>query len=135
MPESGKASVMTMSLPFAPGVHILLDLHGPVTLTDKARLDAALLGAARAGGATVLSCHLHEFGEGGGITGVALLAESHISIHTWPERDYAAVDIFMCGSADARAAADHLVTALEPRRVNRTEVLRGQGNQVAQPSR
>ena len=48
---------------------------------------------------------LHTFGETGGLAGVALLAESHISIHTWPEYCYAAVDVFMCGAnADANAA-------------------------------
>ena len=117
---------MSGAAPFAPGVHILLDLHGAVMLRDARRMEAALRGAAKAAGATVLSCHLHGFGEGSGITGVALLAESHISIHTWPERDYAAVDIFMCGKADARAAADYLEKVLQPQRVERTEVLRGQ---------
>jgi S-adenosylmethionine decarboxylase len=47
----------------------------------------------------VLFSHFHAFGEGQGVTGVVLLAESHITIHTWPECGFAAADIFMCGSA------------------------------------
>lgn len=56
--------------------------------------------AATAAQATLLDIHLHDFGARAGFTGVALLAESHISIHTWPEYDHAAIDIFMCGDAD-----------------------------------
>lgn len=61
--------------------------------------------AAAAGRAHVLASHMHAFGSGGGVTGVVLLAESHITVHTWPERDYAAFDVFMCGGCDAAAAA------------------------------
>lgn len=61
--------------------------------------------AAAAGRAQVLASHMHAFGSGGGVTGVVLLAESHITVHTWPERDYAAFDVFMCGGCDAEAAA------------------------------
>lgn len=61
--------------------------------------------AAAAGRAQVLASHMHAFGSGGGVTGVVLLAESHITVHTWPERDYAAFDVFMCGRCDAEAAA------------------------------
>ena len=60
--------------------------------------------AAEAGRAHVLASHMHAFGSGG-VTGVVLLAESHITVHTWPERDYAAFDVFMCGRCDAEAAA------------------------------
>jgi len=57
---------------------------------------------------------MHNFGEGSGVTGVVLLAESHISIHTWPELKYAAVDIFMCGACDPQRAipvlGEHFLT-------------------------
>ena len=68
--------------------------------------------AAKAGGAQVLSCHMHGFGVGNGVTGVALLAESHITVHTWPERGYAAFDVFMCGDCDADSAAAAITEAL-----------------------
>ena len=53
---------------------------------------------------TLLHIYLHHFGEEQGVSGVAVLAESHISVHTWPERNFAAFDIFMCGSCDPEAA-------------------------------
>ena len=65
-------------------------------------------------GASLLKIFLHEFPSSGGITGVALLAESHMSIHTWPEKEYAAIDIFMCGHADTRRALDVLIVKLKP---------------------
>ena len=49
---------------------------------------------------------MHSFGSKSGLTGVLLLAESHISVHTWPEREYAAFDVFMCGNCDPDAAAE-----------------------------
>jgi S-adenosylmethionine decarboxylase len=105
------------------GRHLLLEHWGGTT--DPARIEAALIGAAEAAGATVLSAHLHPF-VGGGITGVLLLAESHISIHTWPEHDYAALDLFMCGAARIEAAADYLDAALTPTRTARRLLLRGE---------
>lgn len=84
-----------------PGMHVLLDLHGVsgAVLTDCPQIEQVLLDAAAAAGARVLGRRFHRFGPGQGITGVLLLAESHISIHTWPEHGYAAVDVFMCGDA------------------------------------
>jgi S-adenosylmethionine decarboxylase len=64
----------------------------------------------------VLSVELHGFGEGAGLTGVALLAESHISIHTWPETGYAALDIFMCGRCDPHQAVPVLEHWFQPGR-------------------
>ncbi|OWU86104.1 hypothetical protein ATO6_04390 [Oceanicola sp. 22II-s10i] len=113
----------------SPGTHLLIDLYGARHLTDTDRLRTALTGAARAAGATVLSDHFHGFPDRGGVTGVVLLAESHISIHTWPEIGFAAVDIFMCGRTDARAAAAHLQQALAPSDTRVTEVQRNQASQ------
>lgn len=94
------------------GRHLLIECFGALADHGAERLEALLKRAAGAGGATVLSCHMHGFGNGQGFTGVALLAESHITVHTWPERRYAAFDVFMCGECDAdRAAA---VIAAEP---------------------
>lgn len=100
-----------------PGGHGLLDLYGcPARLLcDEGYLKTALEGAAEAAGATILGCHFHTFGEGGGVTGVLLLAESHLSIHTWPEHGFAALDIFLCGSLQMETARRHLHTALAAR--------------------
>jgi len=84
----------------SPGTHLLLDLWGVKSTQDKVMIEAAMREAAKTCGATVLNLILHEFGEEYGITGVAILAESHISIHTWPELNYIALDIFMCGKCD-----------------------------------
>lgn len=103
-----------------PGLHGLLDLYGcPAdVLSCEGSLKDALLKAAGTVGATVLFEHFHSFGTGQGITGVLLLAESHISIHTWPEYGFAAADVFLCGSqnpADAAAVLRHALKAQESR--------------------
>ena len=101
-----------MSLPKnAGGRHILIESFGGHARLDAEALKGLMRRAARAGGANVLSCHMHGFGTDGGVTGVALLAESHITVHTWPERSYAAFDVFMCGDCDADKAADVIARA------------------------
>ncbi len=82
------------------GLHLILDIHTEANLCNLTAVKTGLEKAALACGATILGCTMHYFGEGAGITGVVVLAESHISIHTWPEFHFAAVDIFMCGSCD-----------------------------------
>lgn len=110
---------------FAPGLHLLIDFWDCQGLTDAAGIERALRKAATACGATVLGVTLHGFGDTGGITGVALLAESHISIHTWPETGYAALDIFMCGRCDPRRALPVLEAHFAPGRVKVSEHSRG----------
>ena len=97
------------------GTHLLADLSGiaPERLRDGAALERLLRTAATTAGAQVLHSHFHSFGAGQGVTGVVLLAESHISIHTWPECSFAAVDIFMCGAARPQLALDVIKDALQ----------------------
>ncbi len=110
------------------GRHLLADLYGCPVLDDAGLIEAALRAAAASAGATVLGVHLHHFGEGQGVTGVALLAESHMSIHSWPEHGYAAIDIFLCGARhDPAAALRTLIDHLHPERVSETLVRRGAG--------
>jgi S-adenosylmethionine decarboxylase len=110
------------------GLHLLADLHGiaPALLTDPAQLDALLREAALAAGARILHSHFHAFGEGQGVTGVLLLAESHISIHTWPESGFAAADVFMCGACEPQRALDVIEAALQPGARTIRTVPRGQ---------
>ncbi len=96
------------------GMHLLVDLWGASNLTDPAMIDGALREAAEAAGATILHSHFHHFGPDGGVSGVLVLAESHISIHTWPERDFAAIDIFMCGACDPYLSLPALRNAFAP---------------------
>lgn len=70
--------------------------------------------AALASKATILHDYVHHFGGDYGVTGVIALAESHISWHSYPETDYIAIDIFMCGSCDPELALEHLYDELEP---------------------
>lgn len=95
----------------AVGWHLLVDFYGAANLDSIIAIDTALRQAARSCGATLLDVRLHSFGEGAGITGVALLAESHLSIHTWPEAAYAAIDVFMCGRLDPHLALPALRAA------------------------
>jgi S-adenosylmethionine decarboxylase len=114
-----------MMLPFAPGTHLLIDFWGARRLDEIDFIELALNQAALACGATVLAIHLHSFGEKAGITGVAMLAESHISIHSWPEIDYVALDVFMCGSSNPHLALPVLRDFFKPRQVSITEAARG----------
>ncbi len=109
------------------GSHVILDIWTKrVDLLKSTKfMESILKDAAIISGATILSSTFHEFGEDCGITGVVILSESHISVHTWPEREYAAVDVFMCGSCDTIAAAEHISKRLEVYRTNTNEILRG----------
>lgn len=111
----------------APGRHGLLDLYDcPVArLRDESCLQQVLTAAAQAAGARILGSHFHTFGGGGGVTGVLLLAESHISIHTWPEHGFAAVDVFLCGGLRLETVRQLLEQALQPGRSRWQTVSRG----------
>jgi S-adenosylmethionine decarboxylase len=108
-----------------PGLHLLIDFWDAKHLQDAAVIERAMRDAATACGATVLEIKLHSFGEDAGITGVAILAESHISIHTWPEINYIALDVFVCGTCDPRQALTVLRSAFEPQRERVQEFQRG----------
>ena len=109
------------------GTHLIVDLRGAARLDDIGHIDKALRDAVTASGATLLHVHLHHFTPNGGVSGVAVLAESHISIHTWPERGYAAVDVFMCGSARPERTLEVFERAFRPERMEVVEHLRGRG--------
>ncbi len=96
------------------GSHVLVDFWGASNLSEPELIELTLREAANACGATVLHAHVHEFLSNGGVSGVAVLAESHISIHTWPELDFAAFDIFMCGNCAPERALPVLRRVFQP---------------------
>jgi S-adenosylmethionine decarboxylase len=107
------------------GVHLIVDLYEAEHLDDIDHIEATLRHCVEAARATLLHIHLHHF-QPNGVSGVAVLAESHISIHTWPEAGYAALDVFMCGSANPDACVPVLREAFRAKRVGVSELLRGQ---------
>lgn len=112
------------------GTHIILDLWGASKLDDLQLMESAMREAIDVAGATLLHIHLHHFTPNGGISGVAVLAESHISVHTWPERNFAAFDVFMCGDAKPELCVPVLQKAFDPDHIGISEHLRG-ANPVA----
>jgi len=107
------------------GTHLLIDLWGASNLCDPDHIDRALREAAEAAGATILHGHFHHFSPNGGVSGVLVLAESHISIHSWPERSFAALDVFMCGDCDPYKALPILKEIFTPDFVTLAENKRG----------
>ena len=110
----------------AIGTHILLELHGcsPESLNDLQFVRNTLIEAALAVGATIVGESFHKF-QPQGVTGIVAIAESHLSIHTWPEYGYAAADIFTCGSVHPDRAAELIVARLRPREPAVFEMKRG----------
>jgi len=111
----------------ALGTHILCELSGcdAEVLKDVAGVEEILKTAAVKANATVLTTAFHRF-EPQGVSGVVVIAESHLSIHTWPEAGYAAMDFYTCGHAtDPWAACEYAAKMLLARSMRTTEVKRG----------
>jgi len=106
--------------------HVLYDIWvaDPTPLERVEPLEELLVRAARAGGATILHQYFHPFAPCG-VTGFLLLAESHLSVHTWPEEGFAAFDIFSCGDMDTEAIVDTVRQALRPARERLQLIQRG----------
>jgi len=84
----------------ATGLHLIGDLHGCACdrrlMYDAAHLESFCKARVQAAGLTTVGSLFHAFGEDGGVTGVIVLAESHLSIHTWPESGYVTLDVYVC---------------------------------------
>ena len=93
------------------GKHCILELYGcdPIKLNDESFVRTSLTLASKVAGANLLNMITHKF-HPQGVTGLALLSESHISIHTWPESRYAAIDVFTCGKKTMPEKACKLLT-------------------------
>ena len=108
------------------GTHLILEVVNGAGLDDEARIQAAFREIVEVCGATLLHIHTHKFSPQG-VSGVAVLAESHISVHTWPEIGYGAFDVFMCGDARPWLSVDVLKRAFATDDVRARELLRGDG--------
>ncbi len=122
--QSADHFVERNGLKFA-GTHLIIDLWGAKNVDDIALMERAMREAVQVAGATLLHIHLHHFTPNNGISGVAVLAESHISVHTWPERGFAAFDIFMCGDAKPHKAIKVLRKHFAPTQIVVNEQMRG----------
>jgi len=108
-----------------PGRHLIVEFYDAVGLDNAAFIIQVLRQAAEDAKAQLLALHHHVFTPSGGVTAFAMLAESHISIHTWPIECYAAVDIFMCGVCNPLACLPALSMAFRPKRASVLDLSRG----------
>lgn len=107
-PETARITVL--------GHHRLLEFCGcdPAILDDAPHLERLLAEACREAGATVLQSLLHRFSPQG-VSGIVVISESHVAVHTWPEHAYAAIDLFTCGDPGvATRIEEHLHRSLQP---------------------
>jgi S-adenosylmethionine decarboxylase len=104
------------------GLHLIAELTDcPETplFTDSAQLEAACVDLVRQVGLIDVGCHFHAFGEGEGVTGTVVLAESHLCIHTWPEHRFVTLDVYVCNysgdnSTKARTLTNQLIKLFQP---------------------
>ncbi|MFN3740070.1 MAG: adenosylmethionine decarboxylase [Thermodesulfovibrionales bacterium] len=111
----------------ALGIHLLVELRdcNPDILKNLGEVRDALVTAAKRAKATIIDVSFHEFNPFG-ISGMVIIAESHLSIHTWPEYGYAAVDIFTCGDTiKPEVAAEYLIKRFESKNPSIVEMKRG----------
>ena len=107
------------------GIHLIVDLWHAKNLNSPAKIKKILTESVKACDATLLSIDVHKFSPNGGVSGVAVLKESHISIHSWPEFNYAALDIFVCGTVNPYKAVPILKKGFSPKNMQITELKRG----------
>lgn len=106
------------------GVHLILEFWGARNINSVIKIEQAFRDAIKASQVTLLNINLHKFSPQG-VSGVAVIAESHLSVHTWPEYKYAAFDVFMCGGKDPYKAVAVLKKAFKPTKVEIIEIKRG----------
>lgn len=107
------------------GTHLVIELWSGKNFSSLSQIRKILKDAVKACQATLLKIDLHKFSPSGGISGVAIIQESHISIHTWPEYEYAAVDIFVCGKVNPYRAIPVIKKGFEPKKIQVAEFKRG----------
>ncbi len=119
---------MKIEPPGPLGRHMILEIwgkHGSFCFWNMDEAASVLKQSAIDAGATIISERWHHFGDGYGFTGVIILSESHISIHTWPERGYAAIDAFYCGKCDPEVSLPRILDFFKPTDHNVNFITRG----------
>lgn len=114
------------------GTHILVELFGcdRKILNDSRQIESELIQAAELINATIVSSSTHNY-QPQGVSAVVVISESHLTIHTWPEYQYAALDLFICtDTADPRIAFNHIKKALQASHTSTVELRRGQLNDM-----
>jgi len=107
------------------GTHLIIELWNAQHLSSLPKIKTILQKAVKTCGATLVKINLHKFTPSGGISGVAIIQESHISIHSWPEYKYAAIDIFVCGGINPYKAIPVLKKNFKPKDIQVMELKRG----------
>lgn len=111
----------------ALGRHILVEFHDADSqiLNDENKIGEFMNEAARRSGATIVKSYFHTFNPFG-VSGVVIIAESHLAIHTWPEHNYASVDLFTCGdTVEPWVAFEYLQNVLKSHKYEAREIKRG----------
>ncbi|MFC4022441.1 adenosylmethionine decarboxylase [Oceanobacillus longus] len=118
----------------ALGRHVLIEFYGcpSEVIEDHALIEKHMRGAAAYSGATIVESVFHHFNPYG-VSGAVIIAESHLTIHTWPEYGFASVDVYTCGdSVNPWKAADYLSEKLQAKKTESSEVPRGMVDKIRQ---
>jgi len=107
------------------GVQLIIELWDAKNIDSIPKIRKILKDSITACQATLLKIDLHKFSPYGGISGMAIISESHLSIHTWPEYNYAALDIFVCGNVDPYKAVPVIKKGFETENIQLAEFKRG----------
>ena len=108
------------------GTHIIVEAAGcsRETLTDPEKIEQIFMEAAKLANMTVKASYFFRFSPTG-VSGAVIVAESHISIHTWPEEGYAAIDVYTCGESDPERAVDYILRKIGAKHAHISEIKRG----------
>lgn len=107
------------------GTHLIIELWKGKNFSSLSKIEQIFKDAIKACGVTLLKIDLHKFSSSGGVSGVAVIKESHISIHSWPEYEYAAMDIFVCGDVNPYKAVPVIKEGFGAEKIQITELKRG----------
>ncbi|MCM8813312.1 MAG: adenosylmethionine decarboxylase [Candidatus Omnitrophica bacterium] len=107
------------------GTHLILEFWEAKNINSIPKIKKTFRDAIKACGATLLRMDMHKFTPYGGVSGMAIISESHFSIHSWPEYNYAAIDIFVCGTVDPYQALPALKKGFQTEKVQVVDLKRG----------